>query len=416
MKIISNELDNINISEIIAILIGSLGICASILASTPYKRKKYEVVYMVVILVGMYMLVQGCIKTGGVYMIAAPVIEAFSIFLSVAIFTKGSIWKNTFVTYLTVECANVSMFIITLLLDRAGKVVKDIAYGEYKDSIGIILVELPIVVAAVPWGILWKRVFKTDIYDRDKIYKIIDLLIMPCLIIGFLSSRNFAQYVDIHMTNNEFVAIVLEILLAVGFAGMLNVAAMIYNRTEKKRVEQEQKLLDRLLLDNYEQYRHVAEENFKLQEIYAESENSNKRMLKDNMYSFPLTGSITIDAILYRYCCMADERNVQMSAVVEPPERMPIDELEFASMLEYVMDMMFTNEKFSADGGWVSADVRCRSGMMIMIAENNRDINLRVGYKKRKADMRLIRDIAELHSGTVERTETKVIIFIPSKD
>ena len=191
---------------------------------------------------------------------------------------------------------------------------------------------------------------------------------------------------------------------------------MIYNRTEKKRVEQEQKLLDRLLLDNYEQYRHVAEENLKLQEIYAESENSNKRMLKDNMYSFPLTGSITIDAILYRYCCMADERNVQMSAVVEPPERMPIDELEFASMLEYVMDMMFTNEKFSADGGWVSADVRCRSGMMIMIAENNRDINLRVGYKKRKADMRLIRDIAELHSGTVERTETKVIIFIPSKD
>lgn len=409
----------INWAKVVAEVGSALIVCAAMLSSLPYKRKKAGVIVMLAMNLVFYVCVQHMKEVDGIGPLLAPIIEMAFSFVSLGLFTKGIIWKNYLIFFLTVQCCNVGTVAASLIFKSCAQAVADAALGKYDNIQGIIIVAVASVLMTIPTGWLFKRLLHPEVHDRERLYKIIVMVLIVGNVAEYFFRINFSNYLDGITDKRTLIGILSQLFMMVGLVLTLNVAAGIYNRSERKRIQREKALLESLAAENYDHYQKLADENRELQELgknhsaqavkqYAEK----LRKYGQELSGFPLSGNMTMDAILCRYSRDAAKQGVRFDAVVEPLLDIPVSEMELISIFEYLMRAMYNAVCEEQNSRWMSVKLRFRNGMMLLIVEGNAS-QLNRSREDRRC-IRLVREMTENHSGVLTQTKDTVQVFIPS--
>ncbi len=409
----------INWTKVVAEAGSALIVCSAMLSSLPYKRKKSGVVVMFAMNLVFYVCVQHMKEIDGVGPLLAPIIEMTFSFVTIGLFTKGIIWKNYIIFFLAVQCCNVGTVVASLIFKSCAQAVTDAALGKYDNVQGIIIAAVASVIMTIPMGWLFKRLLHPEVYDRERLYKIIAMV----LIVGNEAEYYFRIYFSNYLKNitdkKTLIGILSQLFMTVGLVLTLNVAAGIYNRSERKRIQREKSLLESLAEENYNHYQMLVCENRELQKLgenhsaQAVEEYARKlRQYGQELSGFPLSGNMTIDALLCRYSREAARQGMRFDAVVEPLLDIPISEVELISIFEYLMRVMYNAVSGEPYGRWMSVKLRFRSGMMLLIVEGNASQPNR--RREDGRNIRLVREMTENHAGVLTQEKGKVQVFIPS--
>ena len=78
---------------------------------------------------------------------------------------------------------------------------------------------------------------------------------------------NFSNYLKLVTDKGTLIGILSQLFMTVVLVLTLNVAAGVYNRSERKRIQREKALLESLAAENYDHYQKLANENRELQEL-----------------------------------------------------------------------------------------------------------------------------------------------------
>ena len=409
----------INWAKVVAEVGSALIICAAVLSSLPYKRKKISVVVMFALNLGFYVCVQHMKEIGGVGLLFAPLLDISFSFVTIGLFTKGIIWKNYLIFFLTVQCCNVGTVAAFLIFKSCAQAMADAALGNYSNVQGIAIATVASVLMTITMGCLFRRLLHPEVYDRERLYKTIDIVLVIGNVAEYYFRINFSNYLKLVTDKGTLIGILSQLFMTVGLVLTLNVAAGVYNRSERKRIQREKALLESLAAENYDHYQKLANENRELQELgknhstqavrkYAEK----LRKYGQELSGFPLSGNMTVDALLCRYSRDAAKYGVQFDAVVEPLLDIPVSEVELISIFEYLMRAMYNAVCEEQNSRWMSVKLRFRNGMMLLIVEGNAS-QLNRSREDRRC-IRLVREMTENHSGVLIQTKDTVQVFIPS--
>lgn len=413
--------DGIDWAKVTAEAGSALIVCTAVLSALPYKRKKISIIAMFVLNFVFYVCVQRLKEKGGAGNLAAPLADIAFSFVTIALFTKGLIWKNYLVFFLSVQCCNVGTLLVVLIFKACAQTMTRITDGIYNSVQGIVIAAAASVLVVIPMGLLFRHLLHPEIYDRERLYKCISII----LIIGNVLEYYFRVYVD-NFLRRETGRDRLMAVLSMGFMTAclvitLNVATVIYNRFERKRIQRETTLLESLAAENYSHYQMLADENHELRILrenhsgqavraYAEK----LRECGQELGGFPLCGSMTIDALLCRYSLETAKKDVRFDAVVEPVLDIPVSEMELVSVLEYAMRAVYHAVGCLHGSRWMSVKLRFMNGMMLLMVEGS--ISQTDFWREDRRCIRLVQEMAENHSGVMNLTRDGIQVFIPNAE
>ena len=397
----------------------ALIVCAAVLSSLPYKRKKMSIIVMFAINFAFYVCVQHLKEMGGAGNLAAPLADIAFSFVTIALFTKGVIWKNYLVFFLSVQCCNIGTLLVVLIFKACAQIMVHVTEGIYTSAPAIATAAAASVLMTIPMGLLFRHLLKPEIYDRERLYKCISII----LIIGNVAEYYFRGYVDRYLrrvTGKDRLTAVLSMgFMTAVLVLTLNVASAIYNRSERKRIQREKSMLESLVAENYSHYQRLADENHELMKL---GKNYNKQAVREyaeklrqygqKLDSFPLSGNMTVDALLCRYSREAAKQGVRFDAVVEPLLDIPVSEMELISIFEYLMRAVYNAIFEEQNSRWISVKLRFRNGMMLLMVEGSTG-RLNSSREDRRC-IRLVREMTENHFGVLTQTESGIQVFIPN--
>lgn len=356
----------------------------------------------------------------------AATIEMLGSLVLVGIFTKGMIWKNFVIMYLTTQFSNVFLALITLVSPSINQLYSVLVFKDGKIEIAtyvLLLVVESIITFLVEMAIC--KILKPDILSRRKVYMMMTVVVILISVVG--SSLNREVVKGLSGNEKQSLYVFLAIFVIVWLVA-LNFIGYIYGLSEKKRIKKRKELLNKLSQDTYDHYNALAKTNQELhnffegvrnrsrvvdeKKIYADYVNQLGELVQEK-YDFSLSGCLAVDSILYEYSCKAKKQGIGFSVIVEPFYNLPISEQNMAAMIECLMEKAFAGtRKMSC----ITMDVRMRNGMLIMIFSVLRNARA----KNHSWNIELVEDLVEMHNGVVhitsEKDEEVVSLFIPNTE
>lgn len=172
---------------------------------------------------------------------------------------------------------------------------------------------------------------------------------------------------------------------------LCNYVPYVYNRSELKWQKKEQKLFLQLLAESRSHYESLVELPI--------------------MVGQPLSGKITLDAVISEYARKAKTQGILFDMLVKPLAQTQIAELDLAVIADYLLQQAFSNVKNGEDA-FVQLNISDKCGSVIIsVAYVGNHI------KKRSGDAALSDAVIKKYGGTKMRRkrerETQYSVLLP---
>ena len=139
--------------------------------------------------------------------------------------------------------------------------------------------------------------------------------------------------------------IALYMVWIIGIAILCNYVPYVYNRSESKRKKKEQQMLAQMLAESERYYERLVKQPF--------------------VYGQPLSGNVTLDAVVADYTKRAQEQTLLFDTVVEPLRISNTAELDVTVIVDAMLEMAFAQTSTDTDA-FVQFTVRQRKGSLFL--------------------------------------------------
>ena len=139
--------------------------------------------------------------------------------------------------------------------------------------------------------------------------------------------------------------IALYMVWIIGIAILCNYVPYVYNRSESKRKKKEQQMLAQMLAESERYYERLVKQPF--------------------VYGQPLSGNVTLDAVVADYTKRAQEQTLLFDTVVEPLRISNTAELDVTVIVDAMLEMAFAQTSTDTDA-FVQLTVRQRKGSLFL--------------------------------------------------
>lgn len=139
--------------------------------------------------------------------------------------------------------------------------------------------------------------------------------------------------------------IALYMVWIIGIAILCNYVPYVYNRSESKRKKKEQQMLAQMLAESERYYERLVKQPF--------------------VYGQPLSGNVTLDAVVADYTKRAQEQTLLFDTVVEPLRISNTAELDITVIVDAMLEMAFAQTSTDTDA-FVQLTVRQRKGSLFL--------------------------------------------------
>ena len=139
--------------------------------------------------------------------------------------------------------------------------------------------------------------------------------------------------------------IALYMVWIIGIIILCNYVPYVYNRSESKRKKKEQQMLAQMLAESERYYERLVKQPF--------------------VYGQPLSGNVTLDAVVADYTKRAQEQTLLFDTVVEPLRISNTAELDVTVIVDAMLEMAFAQTSTDTEA-FVQLTVRQRKGSLFL--------------------------------------------------
>lgn len=317
----------------------------------------------------------------------AGLIEILAFALLITVMTEGCFWRNYCILVLTQGAAQVVWQVLALPFPMVRHVIQtQLTFTPAPIPDTCISIFGVASLSFVITFFVMRRAFPKEYEGNGKVYERIMIIY---IIISYISLASREKLIDrIQKGEVENYTMVLLVTVWITFLILLcNAVPYIYNQTELAWTKKQQKYLETLLAESGTHYEELVKLPMEM--------------------GRPLSGILTLDAVITDYVRQAKERGIMFDIVVEPLGSVEIDGLELTAITDTLLRQAFTEVADDTES-FVQLTIRNRRGSVIFDVDYS-------AYKRKKKKPEGIVPIDTLvnkYGGTFRRRKTKQEIKI----
>lgn len=320
-------------------------------------------------------------------------IEILAFVLLITVMTEGCFWRSYCILVLTQGVTQVVWQVLALPFPTVRHVIRSqlsFMPAPIPDTCVSIfgVSSLSFVIAFL----VMRRAFSKEYEGNGKVY---ERIMIVYIIISYISLASREKLIDrIQKGEVENYTMVLLVAVWITFLILLcNVVPYVYNQTELAWTKKQQKYLETLLAESGTHYEELVKLPMEM--------------------GRPLSGILTLDAVITDYVRQAKERGIMFDIVVEPLGTVGIDGLELTAITDTLLRQAFTEVADDTES-FVQLTIRNRCGSVIFDV----DYSAHKRKKKKPEGIVPIDTLVNKYGGTFRRRKTKqeikVGVLIPA--
>lgn len=320
-------------------------------------------------------------------------VEILAFVLLITVMTEGCFWRSYCILVLTQGVTQIVWQVLALPFPMVRHVIQT--------QIGFIQAPIPDTcvsifgVASLSFVIAFlvmRRAFSKEYEGNGKVY---ERIMIVYIIISYISLASREKLID-RIQKGEVENHTMVLLVAVWITSLIllcNAVPYIYNQTELAWTKKQQKYLETLLAESGTHYEELVKLPMEM--------------------GRPLSGILTLDAVITDYVRQAKERGIMFDIVVEPLGTVGIDGLELTAITDTLLRQAFTEVADDTES-FVQLTIRNRCGSVIFDV----DYSAHKRKKKKPEGIVPIDTLVNKYGGTFRRRKTKqeikVGVLIPA--
>lgn len=314
-------------------------------------------------------------------------VEILAFVLLITVMTEGCFWRSYCILVLTQGVTQIVWQVLALPFPMVRHVIQtqlSFTPAPIPDTCVSIfgVASLSFVIAFL----VMRRAFPKEYEGNGKVY---ERIMIVYIIISYISLASREKLIDrIQKGEVENHTMVLLVAVWITFLILLcNAVPYIYNQTELAWTKKQQKYLETLLAESGTHYEELVKLPMEM--------------------GRPLSGILTLDAVITDYVRQARERGMMFDTVVEPLGSVGIDGLELTAITDTLLRQAFTEVADDTES-FVQLTIRNRSGSVIFDV----DYSAHKMKKKKPEGIVPIDTLVNKYGGTFRRRKTKQEIKI----
>lgn len=323
----------------------------------------------------------------------AGLIEILAFALLITVMTEGCFWRNYCILVLTQGATQVVWQVLALPFPMVRHVIQtQLSFTPAPILDTCISIFGVASLSFVITFFVMRRAFPKEYEGNGKVYERIMIIY---IIISYISLASREKLVDqIQKGEIENHTMVLLVAVWITFLILLcNLVPYVYNQTELAWTRKQQKYLETLLVESGTHYEELVKLPMEM--------------------GRPLSGILTLDAVITDYVRQAKERGLMFDIVVEPLGTVRINGLELTAITDTLLQQAFAQVAEDAES-FVQLTIRNRQGSVIFDV----DYSAQKRKKKKPAGALPLDTLVNKYGGTYRRRKTKqeiqIGVFIPA--
>lgn len=317
----------------------------------------------------------------------AGLLEILAFALLITVMTEGCFWRNYCILVLTQGATQVVWQVLALPFPMVRHVIQtQLSFTPAPIPDTCVSIFGVASLSFVITFLVMRRAFSKEYEGNGKVYERIMIIY---IIISYISLASREKLIDrIQKGEVENYTMVLLVTVWITFLILLcNAVPYIYNQTELAWTKKQQKYLETLLAESGTHYEELVKLPMEM--------------------GRPLSGILTLDAVITDYVRQAKERGMMFDIVVEPLGSVGIDGLELTAITDTLLRQAFTEVADDTES-FVQLTIRNRRGSVIF------DVNYSAYKRKKKKPEGIvpIDTLVNKYGGTFQRRKTKQEIKI----
>lgn len=274
----------------------------------------------------------------------AGLLEIAALMCVVVFNNEGCFWRNFCIVVLEQNIVTVVLCVLTLPFPILRELLSSISSFVpmsifYTSMIALVFMPISYLISAI----ILRKIFRKEYEGTGTIYK---WIMIGYIIISYISLASRWKMIDMMRTGamSKQESFLTWAIWVVGIFVLCNYVPYVYNKSEIKRKKKEQKLLEQLLAESSRHYASLTE--------------------LPVMLGQPLSGKITLDAVISEYARKAKEQGIMFDIVVEPLAQTKMQEVDLAVVADYLLTQAFCNVGLGEDA-FVQLHIENKKGSII---------------------------------------------------
>lgn len=354
------------------------------------------------------------------FLILLPLLEIMVIVVLIILNNEGCFWRNYMIVALAQGCISLALSAMYVFPMLRVYVEDLVAFKPIPLKMAILLLSGCLSVGLLIVVIFFSRLFKKEYEGNGSIYKRIMIGYTIVSVISYYSRWNMIGRIrQGELKSHMFLTLFLFWVICLVF--LMNYVPYVYNKSEIASKKRERELLSHMLMESGEHYADLVETNQKLQLLAKEMKNKMPpEMLGETVKlvqfqgNMPLSGKVTLDAVVADYIRKAKQNQILFDVVMEPLPDIGINELDFTVLVDGMLKSAFANFVQKMPSAFIQLSVLYRHGCVVA------DVAYSCNHRpKSMVDQALFETIIKKYSGSKSvrrlKREIQISFLLPKQ-
>lgn len=380
--------------NVIVAAIYAMQMVICVLLALPYKRRKRDIVSLVVITMLYYYILKLTTLNTSTYWIAY-VVEFFGTLLVLAIYNSGNIWRNFMISWFNFQCGNILIIIEGIIVSYFTDTKSFVIFAGEGDDKYVFVDILLMFINAMAAATLSRKIFKREYNGDGRVYRSIVAIIVTVGTVLGLKKAFMITEVREHTEDSIGIFRVYAISILIIFL-IMYLVGYFYNLSEAKRLLREKDELKLIVENNYIQYENIVESNKKLEDVKEKLIKSGK-ITDEKISTLSLSGNLTLDSLIAMYHEEAGKNNIAFEICIPPLDSNIERDMKLATIIDNLMKLAIKTCEEYIEEKWISLGIR----------QNNKELIIKLefckpnSYKIKIKDLKLVRRIVAFSDGAI---------------